>query len=88
MDVSVLIETYWNVNLQKQIEEISKKQSINRNILECKCKIVDNIARNKQVLIETYWNVNSLNRNPLSTLPIVLIETYWNVNVFSSVSTG
>ena len=32
--------------------------SLNRNILECKCKVRKRMGYKIDVLIETYWNVN------------------------------
>ena len=54
--------------------------SLNRNILECKCDIFYSQRQKQIVLIETYWNVNSLMPEPPLMPESVLIETYWNVN--------
>ena len=60
---------------------LDDKQSINRNILECKYShhypLTQYLA---QVLIETYWNVNIKKLARVFLLAVVLIETYWNVN--------
>ena len=56
--------------------------SINRNILECKCPDAHAALNFTFVLIETYWNVNPFTVTFSPTCFIVLIETYWNVNSF------
>ncbi len=53
----VLIETYWNVNTIMQ-QNLLYPLRINRNILECKYKIISSHFQGDRVLIETYWNVN------------------------------
>ena len=35
--ISVLIETYWNVNIREIYVDIPNDVGLNRNILECKC---------------------------------------------------
>ena len=77
--VSVLIETYWNVNYNPMHFK-SVGTSINRNILECKCFSELFQLHRELVLIETYWNVNRAGRILYVTPDVVLIETYWNVN--------
>ena len=56
----VLIETYWNVNLEEGVLLDFAPYSINRNILECKLPLVFKMSQCFTVLIETYWNVNKL----------------------------
>ena len=55
--ISVLIETYWNVNLIGALGGLNYRR-INRNILECKFKTYIKFLNVSAVLIETYWNVN------------------------------
>ena len=78
----VLIETYWNVNLGTTAAMSLTSDSINRNILECKCPDAHAALNFTFVLIETYWNVNPFTVTFSPTCFIVLIETYWNVNSF------
>ena len=56
----VLIETYWNVNARTQSRSDKGGTCLNRNILECKCRIYQSDKKSIKVLIETYWNVNGL----------------------------
>ena len=58
----VLIETYWNVNLGTTAAMSLTSDSINRNILECKCPDAHAALNFTFVLIETYWNVNFCTR--------------------------
>ena len=55
---SVLIETYWNVNEEKQCANHICRVCLNRNILECKFVAHRKNRKPWLVLIETYWNVN------------------------------
>ena len=57
--MSVLIETYWNVNTGGKGSRCGTAVGINRNILECK-SLLDSQRPHQEnrVLIETYWNVN------------------------------
>ena len=59
---------------------LSKFESFNLNLLECKCTPSDVPSTSRTVLISTYWNVND--RGILIDMPLVkvLISTYWNVN--------
>ena len=82
--LTVLIETYWNVNNISE-ETMVGTISINRNILECKCIIRYRFDVMKKVLIETYWNVNINAYNLIWNEWFVLIETYWNVNALASI---
>ena len=55
------------------------RQSINRNIVECK-EIEKRLKKDVQlVLIETLWNVKLLLKHSFQAVTIVLIETLWNV---------
>ena len=36
VDIKVLIETYWNVNLGLPVADAQRAFGLNRNILECK----------------------------------------------------
>ena len=58
--LAVLIETYWNVNLQMYQSAAELARGINRNILECKSNSGRTAFGLSKVLIETYWNVNSI----------------------------
>ena len=55
------------------------KNSINRNILECKVREDEKRRIHKTVLIETYWNVKLDEKGYPIPERKVLIETYWNV---------
>ena len=55
----VLIETYWNVNLDDKLNQAVIDFSLNRNILECKFGGSRANYGWVVVLIETYWNVNA-----------------------------
>ena len=76
---TVLIETYWNVNIQFGWFT-GNVSGINRNILECKYCLCRCSRISFLVLIETYWNVNFISHLSGKYRWIVLIETYWNVN--------
>ena len=54
---------------------------INRNILECKDRIIRKCSDGNMVLIETYWNVKKVTARVVETGLKVLIETYWNVKL-------
>ena len=54
----VLIETLWNVNEEWRKRLEAGEVSINRNIVECKWKMLKEIKEVVGVLIETLWNVN------------------------------
>ncbi len=79
VNLGVLIETYWNVNLTEAVLYLTES-GLNRNILECKYI----------PLITMHHHLCSLNRNILECKYVwkgrarfaagVLIETYWNVN--------
>ena len=56
----VLIETYWNVKDCYGRIETGRGTRINRNILECKDLIDDQVDMPGSVLIETYWNVKTI----------------------------
>ena len=56
---------------------------INRNIVECKVKVLDMIQEAYVVLIETSWNVKIISLNSRSQNMKVLIETSWNVKTVS-----
>ena len=62
------------VNFMKRLRD-----SINRNILECKDFDRTLAVTSKLVLIETYWNVKFTSQHSAFNQLIVLIETYWNV---------
>ena len=52
---------------------------INRNIVECKVRIVYRKANSHIVLIETLWNVKTETLPEQTRIVAVLIETLWNV---------
>ena len=80
--MSVLIETYWNVNSDSPYASAVALR-INRNILECKDSHQSMEGpKRRLVLIETYWNVKAPQGRTLLRKITVLIETYWNVNKF------
>ena len=56
-----------------------RRESINRNILECKGRWTSFWKGRESVLIETYWNVKGQATLGSSFRFPVLIETYWNV---------
>ena len=68
LDISVLIETYWNVKAAG-IPLHYGTISINRNILECKdgCPTIFQ-CRTLWVLIETYWNVKAIQESAKNAL--------------------
>ena len=51
----------------------------NRNIVECKEKLLSIFHISKEVLIETLWNVKGVPYATPRRVPAVLIETLWNV---------
>ena len=55
---------------------------INRNIVECKVRIVYRKANSHIVLIETLWNVKTETLPEQTRIVAVLIETLWNVKLF------
>ena len=60
------------------------KESINRNIVECKFGKQEFTEEFDSVLIETLWNVNQVIYEDAVRHAVVLIETLWNVNLMFS----
>ena len=58
-----------------------KAKRINRNIVECKDKKINNSAQRVCVLIETSWNVKEETEEDEDVQNFVLIETSWNVKL-------
>ena len=56
--ISVLIDTWWNVNHSKQKERWTEL-SFNRYMVECEYVESGSRSRLFQVLIDTWWNVNT-----------------------------
>ena len=54
---------------------------INRNILECKYKVMCNWQMVLQRINRNILECKYPYRNLIPTLFLVLIETYWNVNI-------
>ena len=54
---TVLIDTWWNVNLMKSAV-IMLYHGFNRYMVECECFPYRNIGIQSKVLIDTWWNVN------------------------------
>ena len=80
MSITILIETYWNVNCATKYNEETDEADINRDILECKLIVCSLCFTVSLILIETYWNVNLSGTAKNTSLERILIETYWNVN--------
>ena len=55
---TVLISTYWNVNILIFCNYIAIHLCFNLNLLECKYEYMLIYALTDLVLISTYWNVN------------------------------
>ena len=53
----VLIDTWWNVNLQKSSSELPIYR-FNRYMVECESVHLLTEAKAAGVLIDTWWNVN------------------------------
>ena len=78
---TVLISTYWNVNVEDEINSMTDVQGFNLNLLECKWWFNECYRKyTYQVLISTYWNVNKAVWIWEIFQAAVLISTYWNVN--------
>ena len=75
----VLIDTWWNVNLQKSSSELPIYR-FNRYMVECEYGIGRDVVVYQLVLIDTWWNVNTQLHSFLTLHPQVLIDTLWNVN--------
>ena len=78
---TVLIETYWNVNVALWTRLASYGNRINRNILECKFHYASPPSGfcgciNRNILECKYKYQANITEGET-----VLIETYWNVNV-------
>ena len=77
----VLIDTWWNVNLQKSSSELPIYR-FNRYMVECEYGIGRDVVVYQLVLIDTWWNVNTQLHSFLTLHPQVLIDTWWNVNFY------
>ena len=75
----VLIDTWWNVNLQKSSSELPIYR-FNRYMVECEYGIGRDVVVYQLVLIDTWWNVNFIYATIRKTDILVLIDTWWNVN--------
>ena len=79
----VLIEPYWNVKQKTDSVYISRKNRINRTILECKGRgehyVRGHYSRINRTILEckVYSEIVSENK------ALVLIEPYWNVKLNS-----
>ena len=62
--------------------------SINRNILECKCRCVSPFFLMSCCINRNILECKFSTRQAVCQLPFVLIETYWNVNVLSAGGSG
>ena len=58
------------------------QKRINRNIVECKGKTLEEVENEIDVLIETLWNVKQKEWHDIAPRDLVLIETLWNVKIF------
>ena len=81
MDASVLIDTWWNVNVGDMFKLTMVDVSFNRYMVECELPHSMPVSLPVlPVLIDTWWNVNldiSIFEEKCNT---VLIDTWWNVN--------
>ena len=81
--LGVLIDTWWNVNVDYVDNYLGGEISFNRYMVECEYFICSNIATRYTVLIDTWWNVNNIYVYEEAEKEIVLIDTWWNVNVLN-----
>ena len=56
--MKVLIDTWWNVNLDISIFEEKCNTRFNRYMVECEFQFLNRIFCHFLVLIDTWWNVN------------------------------
>ena len=55
---TVLIDTWWNVNVSALKKPLGNGDRFNRYMVECEYFLVTFIVTEKTVLIDTWWNVN------------------------------
>ena len=78
--LSVLIDTWWNVNYINYWQNNVRFICFNRYMVECECNWFMSICLGICVLIDTWWNVNVTIFVLLQQTRTVLIDTWWNVN--------
>ena len=78
--ITVLIDTWWNVNPARGIKLLNGINRFNRYMVECECYHKRYGYIGIGVLIDTWWNVNLSRKQSLTVNPLVLIDTWWNVN--------
>ena len=61
---------------------------INRNIVECKVRLLAPSSGRSNVLIETLWNVKTERGSQVRNSDGVLIETLWNVKITATTVFG
>ena len=54
----VLIDTWWNVNLENIVSLYVTNVRFNRYMVECECRYCNYCDLVSFVLIDTWWNVN------------------------------
>ena len=81
--MSVLIDTWWNVNVVPGSLYNKSYDRFNRYMVECEYYQGRLDELNAGVLIDTWWNVNIWLFAVLIILSTVLIDTWWNVNFFN-----
>ena len=79
---TVLIDTWWNVNITMHIVHLKVFISFNRYMVECElrtdgCNIIAN-QRFNRYMVECEWLRFQRRQSPVYR---VLIDTWWNVNV-------
>ena len=58
--ISVLIDTWWNVNVFTVVDDIKVAKRFNRYMVECEFNSLYFCIFKAEVLIDTWWNVNLL----------------------------